>query len=340
MLRVPALQLPEVLPHPDAIKSWGEYHHSYEPEFWEFQYETYRYLGRVTEGALVTRYRAISANMRALVSSERHVIPIVSFLSSWYWFRKEHQTRLEFLLRKAELPLEPGSILRDRTVGSRGPIRPRNPNAGDVLYRYGKREYLMPTLEHGRLRVGAASFYRELERDSARGDEELSKKSYLAGEYTTVATQDGKAIPVLGDICRTVSSPNYYVLCMSCDWDPALFEAFNSDCCVVIRDPEEFATRLSASANKDLGGWYFYHNPVEYFDPYEMSRNQFFDAAACKDFGFAYQREYRFLWMHLNGREAHGFVNLELGALADIAEMWTLEDLSQPSNAPDAFGAR
>jgi hypothetical protein len=29
---------------------------------------------------------------------------------------------------------------------------------------------------------------------------------------------------------------------------------------------------------------------VEYFDPYQMSRDQFFDAGMCKDFRFAFER--------------------------------------------------
>lgn len=58
MLRVPALQLPDRLPLPKAIRSWGQNQHSYEPKFWEFEYETYRYLGRIPEGQLILRYNA------------------------------------------------------------------------------------------------------------------------------------------------------------------------------------------------------------------------------------------------------------------------------------------
>jgi hypothetical protein len=37
---VPPLSLPNILPHPNAIKSRGKTAHSYEPEFWEFEYDT------------------------------------------------------------------------------------------------------------------------------------------------------------------------------------------------------------------------------------------------------------------------------------------------------------
>jgi len=99
VLRVPSLVLPTTLPTRAAIRSWGDNLHNYEPEFWEFQYEVYRYLRGVAPLALADRYQTLIRNMRALIASERHVIPIQSFLSSWYWYRKEHQTRLEFAMR-------------------------------------------------------------------------------------------------------------------------------------------------------------------------------------------------------------------------------------------------
>ena len=320
MLRVPALAIPDVFPNPEAVRSLGDNQHGYEPEFWEFQYEIYRYLSRVKELDLVTRYESIIRNMRALISPDRHIIPIQSFLSSWYWYRKEHQTRLEFFLRGTNLPVEPPvGVFDNASVAA--PARPRHPNAADALFRYGQSHHMQAMVEHGSIRIGPASFYRELERDVARVDEECAKNSFMPGEYTRITTQEGKEIPIIGDVRRTVSAPDYFVLCMSCDWDPALFDDFGADSCVIVRDPEAFAQRLELAVKLILDGWHFHHNPVEYFDPYEMPRHQYFDASMCKDFRFAYQREYRFLWMHTNGCEADGFRFLELGPLDGIAEL-------------------
>jgi hypothetical protein len=52
MLRVPDLTLPDMLPDPEAIRSWGQNRHSYEPEGWELEYACYRYLGRVSDDHL------------------------------------------------------------------------------------------------------------------------------------------------------------------------------------------------------------------------------------------------------------------------------------------------
>ena len=101
-----------------------------------------------------------------------------------------------------------------------------------------------------------------------------------------------------------------------------MFEAFGADTCVVIRRPDVFAQRLDNAAKAQLEGWYFHHNPIEYFDPYEISKNQYLNARMCKDFRFAYQREYRLLWMCPMSREASGFMYLDLGPLDDIAETY------------------
>ena len=331
MLKITSLQIPEILPHADAIRSFGDNKHSYEPKFWEFQYEIYRYLKQASEEYLLSRYRSIIRNMYALVSTDRHVIPIQSFLSSWYWYRKEHQTRLEFFLRKMDLPVSPPKgILNNDRKGA--PTHPRSPNAGDILFRYGKIKYMKLMVQHGSIRIGPASFYRNIE-STARADEECKKISFIPGAYTRIITNEEREVPIRGDVQRTVSAPNYYMLSMSCDWDLSMFDDFSADACVVLRDPERFAERLEFMSKPQLDGWYFHHNPIQYFDPYEMQRNQCFDAAMCKDFCFAYQREYRFLWIHTGGKEAKGFKILELGPLENITELHIRPQTTNPTIA-------
>jgi hypothetical protein len=89
------------------------------------------------------------------------------------------------------------------------------------------------------------------------------------------------------------------------------------------RDPDAFATRLGSAARPELNGWYFHHNPVEYFDPYEILPNQYFDPAMSKAFHFAYQREYRFLWTPFHVQQTNGFKTLHLGPLTDIASFYS-----------------
>jgi len=170
------------------------------------------------------------------------------------------------------------------------------------------------------LRVYAASRYEELEGDKAREDDELNKYAFASGEKIRITTQNGDNLPILGNLTRTAPSQNYYTYCTACDWDPRLQNEFGG-ACAVITNVAEFSNRLNKAANEILDGWYFYHNPVEYYDPYDIPINRRIDPATFKDFRFANQREYRFLWMHMEDVEAEGFLELDLGCLNDIAKL-------------------
>jgi len=128
---------------------------------------------------------------------------------------------------------------------------------------------------------------------------------------------------------RTVSfSANYYVLCLSNEHDRRLFEAFPTlegapaDACVIVWDVDEFARRLEMAAIPQLKDWLFHHNPVSYFDPYDVRRHERISPGMSKDFLYAYQREYRFLWLPPSGVTATEALFIELGCLADIAGLY------------------
>lgn len=318
-LKVSPLFLPEKFPCPQAIDSFGDKLVSYEPQYWSLQYQTYRYLERISDPALDVRYTGIIRNMKALVGEERDVIPIQSFLSSWYWHRKEYQTRLELALRgqapTCPVPME----IRFGDNSGDSPFRPRYPNSGDVLFRYSKRKYCDEALYEGRIRIQPSSIYAKAQNNIARRDDERTKESFLPGGHTKITTQMGRALTILGDVSVAVSTQDYYVMSMSCDWDRDLFCDFDSDACFIIKNVEGFVSRLENESSIQLRNYFLAHNPVEYFDPYERPPNQLFDPAFSKDFRFAYQREYRFVWIPKSTQGVGGYKYLELGNLEDLA---------------------
>jgi hypothetical protein len=168
----------------------------------------------------------------------------------------------------------------------------------------------------------AARDYALMEDDPARKADEQVKESYSPGEYVILTLPGGRTAQPIGDLRYSFTGTDYYIYCVANDWDPDLFSDFNSDACVVIHSPTEFARRLSAAAAK-LDDWYFHYNPVEYFDPYERRPHDRIDNVMSKDFRFAYQRETRFLWAGM-GRSATGSIDLELGPLKDLRRAFSL----------------
>jgi hypothetical protein len=322
LLKLDSLTLPNNLPTDKAIKSCGQNIHNYEPEFWEFQYEIYRYLKNITESRLIERYKNICRNFEVLTSCERDVIPIDSFLSSWYWFRKEHQTRFEFYLRDIKPPItkpHPRPFLQ-------APVRSEGPNSCDVLFRYGNLDFMKLFVERGEVRISPASSYEDGIANDPRNDDELNKKKWLFGDRTTIKIKEGKQTPIIGALKEIVSTQtDYYTLCMSCDYEPRIFEEFGYDSCIFIRDPVEFAKRIEQNSKIVLPEFYFYHNPIEYFDPHEPIKNQYFEPTMCKDFVYAYQMEYRFLWFPFGNGAVSDHITLILGPIDDICELYILK---------------
>ncbi|MDR3528103.1 MAG: hypothetical protein P4L57_12575 [Rhizomicrobium sp.] len=312
--------LPARLPTSEAIKSCKQNETNYEPELWGLEYAVYRYLERVPEEALRARYASIVRNIRSYTNPERDRIPIRSYQSSWYWHRKEYQTRLEFAYRKLPPPKRP---LASEAFRSPSAFNPRDvPNGVDVLFRYGKREHMESLALRGQLRAAPASSYEAMEHNEARRDEERRKRSFMPGKHTKITTADGKPIEILGDVTRTITGSQYHLICFSREWDEKLFDDFEADACAVIFNPKEFIRRLGRASADTFPGWYFHHDPVSYFDPYEMGRDEYFDASMSKDFSFAYQNEYRVIWSRRSARPVEGFQLAEIGNAQDIVKLF------------------
>ncbi len=321
-MRIPKIELrtlPQNRPTSEATASCGHNKHDYDPGIWGIEYASFRYLSGITDNNLWDRYRAIIRNMRSYTESERDVIPIISYQSSWYWFRKEYQTRLEFAFRGIKLP-----ALRhvSSNTSKHGPLHPTPPNGTEIIFRYGSRQYMQKMVKEGIMRFSPAHAYRSIGNDEARCDDELQKHSYLPSRYTTVTHESGQRIKVIGDIRKTVQGSEYYLICFSCVWDSELFREFNADICVAITDPSELAKRLKSASRDTFPQWYFHDGPVQYFDPYERAGNEHLSTAISKDFRFAYQNEYRILWTQLGASPVDGFKTVNIGPAQDIMTMY------------------
>ena len=321
-MRIPQIErlaLPKSYPTPEAMKSFGQNEDHYNPDLWELEYVPCRYLSGMANSTLQNRYRTIIRNMRSYTEPERDRIPIISYQSSWYWFRKEYQTRLEFALQGIEQPTLNHEY---QNTNESGAAHWKVPNGTKNIFRYGKREYMRQMVEQGMVRFSPAESYEGEENNEARRDDERQKHSYIPSRYTTVTHQSGQRLKVMGDVRRTIGGPNYHLVCFSCVWDSDLFEDFQADTCVEVTDPAEFAERLEEAGRSVFLDWYFHHCPVQYFDPYERIKNEAYDSAMSKDFQFAYQNEYRIIWSQMTAAPVDGFQFVDIGPAQDIMKMY------------------
>ncbi|GAB6178157.1 hypothetical protein JCM16814_30480 [Desulfobaculum senezii] len=202
------------------------------------------------------------------------------------------------------------------------------PDEGSFIAKFTKQKHAEALLSEGQVYVSPASAYKDSSLNRAMCDDELSVHKFIRKNNTRVTILDQKTgkskevIPLSSDIkVTTTSNTDFYVWCTASSLDLRLFEDFEADACVIIRDIDVFKQRLKQAMSAKLPNWEFSCGAVNYIDPYLHSEQQF-DPFACKHFSYAYQKEFRFIWIppspvsdklkpHL----------LTLGNLEDICEM-------------------
>lgn len=216
--------LPIALPDPIALKNCGQNSSAYEPWFWETEYLSQRYLERVPVADVQARHSELIKNLRRKSSRSRDSIPIRFEQSSWYWYRKEHQTRLELHMRHVQPACNANAKPKAGNINGRFPTN----ELGDpkLLFRYTRQNHAEETRNRGLIRVAPAMAYRDIEGDVARADDEMVKTVILPGGSTRISDKDGNEIRVIGDAQIHHSGPDYFVSCFSTAWDPLMFDDF------------------------------------------------------------------------------------------------------------------
>lgn len=199
----------------------------------------------------------------------------------------------------------------------------------DVIVKFGKHRHLKPMFEHGNLRLTPAEFYqkaglaeamRDLETErwfhDPKFDLVLAGKDYFRINGMTARIEDGFFKFV-------VSCPNYVLWSACNDIDRRLPDDFEADTAVIIRKPDEFASRLTKAVKKAWPTVPTWRGNVKYYDPCsfaDMKRRP----ETIKHFSYLYQREWRFCAFPNEGEMPDEPLNLSIGSLEDIADIVTL----------------
>lgn len=315
--KIVKLCLPQTLPTADIIRAHGNSEKNYEHEDWEIEYLFRRYLNRVEDSSLINRHHSIIRNLRTFDHPTRHRLPIQNWRSTWYWYRKEHETRLEFALRGVSVPTGKSERINPKPSG----FDRRFLDGSSFIYRYGNRRYMSSMINRGEIRFSPACSYYDKEHNEARRDEEIKKTTFLPGNSTRLIDKTGTEIPIIGDIRHTIGGSNYHLCCFSTAWDPYLFLRFEADSCVIITSPTKLASRISAAGTTVFPGFKYIDRPIEYFDPYSpLDADKIFNSN-WKDFRFSYQQEYRHIWGQFESAPVDGFHNVVIGPSHDIMKM-------------------
>lgn len=295
---------------------------------WRTSYGVDRYLRHLTDDDLLARGRAIMTNS---LFTDRRALPHEFDEREWRELlehvRYEHERR--GLTFRDSIPVAERLAAWPRMELARLAFEKYSGPVGQ-LYKFGEARYLEPMLRDGSLRVFPAAYYKDPSLRRAQQDDELERKVILDGSklQLTHTAQDGTKRPIHATGKATFtrkSASNFYVWCTSTTFDPRLFDDFGADACLIIHDAGAFIERMHAAMEAALPGWPGCTILVHYYDPVRPGDTLL--SPRDKEFSFAYQREYRFLWdppFTEPARKRLDHKDLRLGSLEDIAVLLKL----------------
>ena len=208
------------------------------------------------------------------------------------------------------------------------------------LLKFGDPKWLKLAVETGAFRIAPASFYESADLNHARRDTELQRilKPNPRDNRAQEFLKKNGITEWLPEI-RMKSTTDYLLFSLCGAYSARMFGDFAATACLVIHEPVSFSKRLLTSVEAALNDFEINLSPVSYFDPVRIDPDMI-DIRFFKPFRHAYQAELRLTCTPKTPTPKLNPINIDIGNLADCAE---LVDLSthpaivlppDPKNAP------
>ncbi|MFA4984122.1 MAG: hypothetical protein WC559_02265 [Candidatus Omnitrophota bacterium] len=302
---------------------------------WIHLYKIRRYLEHVSETELKERLLDILNNAFVLKENGDLVLRSLEGKEAW-WLERLIHIEEEYRLRgisdskaidrNINLPKFNYTAYLKDFITSKGEVL----KFESFIIKYGESQFMKPMFEEGKIQIKPASKYTDPSLASPIKDNELSRTTYGIPSEVKIEGFDRKkgekfAIKPLGNVSfMSQSITDYFVYCVSCVYDPRMFKDrdCNYDSCVIIKDPFEFEKRLEKAFKTFYPEWSMFKNRVNYMDPF-LAKDEEDPLFFTKNFKYAYQYEFRFIWLPPSGKIIGTLdpINLNLGSLKDIAEL-------------------
>ena len=303
---------------------------------WQQSYRRCRYMRDMPDANLRQRLRDVFRNF-VTISIDSKLIPVPPATPGHgYWRIRFVHTLEEIRLRFGPYPAGIG-IPHGTPAFFPNPLSPRviaakrafsSTRVGEsILVKYGQREHIETALTRGKIRITPASQFADASHNSAIRDNELESIHWLFdasdSDIASYSNLPGFETVSIGDTLElTRATDDHYLFCLSSVFEPALFDDFECDACLIIRDPLKFRDRLMFPVHEALGTRGYGFSPVTYIDPITQS-NKEIPIPFQKNARHAYQKEVRAVWLPAKS-EALDVKYVELGGLSDIACMVAL----------------
>jgi hypothetical protein len=189
--------------------------------------------------------------------------------------------------------------------------------APQKLYKYGKYRYNKLLLCDGIVSFAVSNLYQDSGLTKGQQDNEITRSYSNSTVQYTVKGRDGKDL-------------KYYILCLSLDFKEELFEEFDADTCVEIRNPEVFFKRLEEKvrelfpdSKEGIQGCDFYARDVIYYDqsnppPSIQQRDLVFQKSKQK---YSHQNEFRVIFATDPTKDLGERLSFKIGPIAEFSKI-------------------
>ncbi len=303
-------------------------------EAWRAAYRANRYLKNASIEGLERRSHDITSNMMDV--NDRGQIGPGEMGRSTVWIELWTHILEELALR--QVPFGGANLMTpeqfpwishpDPPRGLR--ILGKNKIGPQDIVRLGQREHIKDAMNYGRFRIAPAASYSDPSLNPAIQDDELSVTAIRSGDSAIVHAIDpatgkqGMRIPTVGEITFSRSmNENFYVICMTAGYSPRLLDDFGANAILIIRNVNRFILRLEKAVKSVRPELMMAANVVHYYDPYRVRPNDI-DPFYAKNFKYAYQKEYRFIWHTPNLPLNSEPFFVEIGQMREIADICVL----------------
>lgn len=279
---------------------------------WRAAYRRERYLQDLSEEELHQRRGDVFRNFMT-VNADGKACPLpVSHHMHVYWRMRLLHTLEEFVLRFGPYP----AGFDKRTLCDFHVPNPRSPRIaaarratvervfedGKFLFKFVEPKYVKDFLVYGRVRITPASWFADPSLNAAVQDDELAMRYWLHNPSEADlrpylhGSSSHPPFPLNGSAIVEREGSDYWVFCMSATFDPTLFDAFDRDACILLRDPIAFRDRLLWRVYRvlDVRGHAF--RQVSYVDPLTQMEDDV-PLPLQKHARYMYQDEVRAVWL-------------------------------------------
>jgi hypothetical protein len=302
---------------------------------WRRRYDERQYARHLSQPELHQRLRDIFLNIfRVVPGPKLEFGPITD--ANAFWIEKFTHVLEELQLRFGPYPggfssdlLREENLLRFVSEISQKAAKRLSSislQPGHVFIKFGKREHMESLYDTGTLRLQPANYFARTGHNGAVRDDELafSGSAALSRDDVVKLVKNPEDVPRDAQEQRIDMTFKYrtdfWLYCMTNSVEPRLFVDFVADSCVIIRDREKFRAMLLEATASHLKGSLVREGSVAYQDPLFQPPAKLF-MPLVKHFRYAYQDEYRFVWLPPSPVQEVANIDLQIGALKAFSEL-------------------